>query len=208
MTFSRFVTIGRVALINYGPDAGKLATIIDVVDENKALVDGPFSVTGVNRHVISFKRLALTDLSVKIPRQAREATLKKALEKADILNKWAATSWSKKTEAKKTRAGYDCPQAKVFFDQEGCRRCQEEQLNRSLNGSTVLLNRVGFDLLFEDYPLNKIERSPMVINTTSNDQRRLSVCVASPRQFSFTSFTDSEAHLVKESHAGEYNFIL
>ncbi|CAK4072429.1 unnamed protein product [Aphanomyces euteiches] len=105
MTFSRFVTIGRVALINYGPDAGKLATIIDVVDENKALVDGPFSVTGVNRHVISFKRLALTDLSVKIPRQAREATLKKALEKADILNKWAATSWSKKTEAKKTRAG-------------------------------------------------------------------------------------------------------
>jgi large subunit ribosomal protein L14e len=99
------VTIGRVALINYGPDAGKLATIIDVVDENKCLVEGPYSVTGVNRHVIPFKRLALTDLSVKIPRQAREATLKKALAKADILKKWSATTWSKKMEAKKIRAG-------------------------------------------------------------------------------------------------------
>lgn len=33
--FTRFVEIGRVALINYGPDEGKLCTIIDVVDGNK-----------------------------------------------------------------------------------------------------------------------------------------------------------------------------
>ena len=33
--FSRYVEIGRVALVNYGPDYGKLATIIDVVDGNK-----------------------------------------------------------------------------------------------------------------------------------------------------------------------------
>lgn len=35
MTFSRFVEVGRVALINYGPNQGKLCTIIDVVDENR-----------------------------------------------------------------------------------------------------------------------------------------------------------------------------
>jgi len=29
------VEVGRVALINYGPDNGKLCTIIDVVDSNK-----------------------------------------------------------------------------------------------------------------------------------------------------------------------------
>ncbi len=34
-TFTRFVEIGRVVLINYGPDAGKLATIIDVVDAKR-----------------------------------------------------------------------------------------------------------------------------------------------------------------------------
>lgn len=33
--FTRFVEVGRVVLINYGPDNGKLATIIDVVDQNK-----------------------------------------------------------------------------------------------------------------------------------------------------------------------------
>jgi large subunit ribosomal protein L14e len=30
--FTRFVEVGRVVLINYGPDAGKLATIIEIVD--------------------------------------------------------------------------------------------------------------------------------------------------------------------------------
>lgn len=33
--FKRFVEIGRVVLINYGPHEGKLAVIIDVVDGNK-----------------------------------------------------------------------------------------------------------------------------------------------------------------------------
>lgn len=33
--FTRFVEIGRVVLVNYGPDSGKLATVIDVVDGNK-----------------------------------------------------------------------------------------------------------------------------------------------------------------------------
>lgn len=36
--FTRFVEIGRVALINYGPHEGKLAVIIDVVDNNKVCV--------------------------------------------------------------------------------------------------------------------------------------------------------------------------
>ena len=105
MTFSRFVQIGRVALINYGPDSGKIATIIDVVDENKVLVDGPFSVTGVNRQVISFKRLALTDLVVGVPLQAREKTLKKALAAAGTVEKWNSTAWAKKIATKKVRAG-------------------------------------------------------------------------------------------------------
>ena len=33
--FTRFVEIGRVCLINYGPDTGKLCTILDVQDKNK-----------------------------------------------------------------------------------------------------------------------------------------------------------------------------
>eukprot|EP01036_Dinobryon_divergens_P053180 gene53180-71096_t len=46
MGFTRFVEIGRVGLINYGPDCGKLCTIIDVVDAKRVLIDGPQGVTG------------------------------------------------------------------------------------------------------------------------------------------------------------------
>ena len=66
MSFVRFVEIGRVCLINYGPDAGKLCTIIDVIDNNRALVDGPESVTGVHRHAINLKRIQLTDIKVPV----------------------------------------------------------------------------------------------------------------------------------------------
>jgi len=33
--YSRFVEVGRVVLINYGEDAGKLALILDVIDQNR-----------------------------------------------------------------------------------------------------------------------------------------------------------------------------
>jgi large subunit ribosomal protein L14e len=34
-TFTRFVEVGRVALINYGENTGKLVTVIDVVDTKR-----------------------------------------------------------------------------------------------------------------------------------------------------------------------------
>ncbi len=35
MGYSRFVEIGRVAMINYGDDYGKLCVIMDVLDHNR-----------------------------------------------------------------------------------------------------------------------------------------------------------------------------
>ena len=40
MTFTKFVEIGRVARINFGPLEGKLAVIVDIISENRVLVDG------------------------------------------------------------------------------------------------------------------------------------------------------------------------
>jgi len=34
-TYTRFVEIGRIAYIAYGPDAGKLVAIVDVIDQNR-----------------------------------------------------------------------------------------------------------------------------------------------------------------------------
>merc|ERR1712166_511064 len=81
---------------------GKLATIIDVVDGNRVLVDGP--TTGVARGLVSLKRLSLTDIRIKVGRGAKSNFVKKAVEKNDVAGKWEATSWAKKRAAKKKRA--------------------------------------------------------------------------------------------------------
>eukprot|EP00549_Striatella_unipunctata_P026497 CAMPEP_0118675074 /NCGR_PEP_ID=MMETSP0800-20121206/1244_1 /TAXON_ID=210618 ORGANISM="Striatella unipunctata, Strain CCMP2910" /NCGR_SAMPLE_ID=MMETSP0800 /ASSEMBLY_ACC=CAM_ASM_000638 /LENGTH=133 /DNA_ID=CAMNT_0006570345 /DNA_START=166 /DNA_END=567 /DNA_ORIENTATION=+ len=104
MVFNRFVEVGRVVLINYGPESGKLATIIDIIDQNKCLVDGPEEITGVARQKISYSRISLTDFKAKVQRNARAKSLKAAWAEDDILAKWEATSWAKKLAVKKRRA--------------------------------------------------------------------------------------------------------
>jgi len=99
-----FVTIGRVVLINHGDDNGKLCTIIDVIDQNRALVDGPVEVTGVCRQQLNFKSLALTPLLVKIGRNPRPATLAEALEKGKILEQWKKSTWAKRLQQQKIKA--------------------------------------------------------------------------------------------------------
>merc|ERR1719359_1863729 len=54
--------------------------------------------------MIPIKRLSLTDFQVKMPRGAREKTLKKALDDGEVLKKWAETAWAKKLAAKKARS--------------------------------------------------------------------------------------------------------
>ncbi len=102
--FTRFVEPGRLALITYGPCAGKMCTIVDIVDQKRVVVDGPESVTGVRRHMMPVNRLSLTDLKAAVPRGAREKTLKKALEKDSVMKKWSETSWAKKLAARETRS--------------------------------------------------------------------------------------------------------
>eukprot|EP00594_Rhizosolenia_setigera_P001991 CAMPEP_0178944378 /NCGR_PEP_ID=MMETSP0789-20121207/3116_1 /TAXON_ID=3005 /ORGANISM="Rhizosolenia setigera, Strain CCMP 1694" /LENGTH=134 /DNA_ID=CAMNT_0020624091 /DNA_START=24 /DNA_END=428 /DNA_ORIENTATION=+ len=104
MGFTRYAEVGRVVLVNYGKDEGKLATIIDIVDGNKCLIDGPADLTGVDRQVIPFSRVSLTDLTVKIQRNARAKTLKAAWTAGETQSKWDESSWAKKLAAKTKRA--------------------------------------------------------------------------------------------------------
>lgn len=105
MGFTRFVEVGRVVLINYGPDAGKLATIVDIVDSKKILIDGPQSVTGIHRQVILTKRVSLTDLVVsKLPKNAKQKTLEMCWEQQGVLALWNSTAWAKKLAKKAKRA--------------------------------------------------------------------------------------------------------
>ena len=90
------IEIGRVVCINYGPLAGKIATIVDVVDQARALVDGPYSLTGVRRQTIPTRNLSLTPIVVPIARGVREGVLKKHVESEKVLDQWKATGWARK----------------------------------------------------------------------------------------------------------------
>uniref|UniRef100_A0A8C3P2N0 Large ribosomal subunit protein eL14 n=1 Tax=Cyanoderma ruficeps TaxID=181631 RepID=A0A8C3P2N0_9PASS len=102
MVFKRFVEIGRVAFISFGPHAGKLVAIVDVIDQNRALVDGPCS--GVRRQAMPFKCMQLTDFVLKFPHSARQKCVRLAWEKENINEKWSATRWAKKIEAREKKA--------------------------------------------------------------------------------------------------------
>ncbi|KAK0051647.1 60S ribosomal protein L14 [Biomphalaria pfeifferi] len=73
---------GRVAYIAHGADKGKLVAIVDVIDQNRALVDGPCSCVG--RKDMNFKALHLTPYTIKINHSARTGTVKKAWEAAEF----------------------------------------------------------------------------------------------------------------------------
>ncbi|GMT28548.1 hypothetical protein PFISCL1PPCAC_19845, partial [Pristionchus fissidentatus] len=102
MVYKRMVEIGRVVYIAKGDNEGKLATVVNVVDGNKVLVDGPAS--GVLRSVRNLKDLQLTKFKVPIRLQQRTKNVEKAWTESEISKKWEETTWAKKLAARKTRA--------------------------------------------------------------------------------------------------------
>merc|ERR1712216_878812 len=87
MPFTRNIELGRVALVNLAADPlyGKLVTIVDFVDMNRVLVDAP----GIQRCVISLRRLAVTSLVVDLAetRSPSKEALAAALKAADVEGK-------------------------------------------------------------------------------------------------------------------------
>ena len=100
--FARFVEIGRVAYVAFGPDAGKLVAIVDCITQTNVLVDGP--CTGVTRKAMSLKRLHLTKFKLNFPYGARSAVIKKQWEKDEINKLWAESTWAKKIANREKRA--------------------------------------------------------------------------------------------------------
>lgn len=86
MAQSRCVEIGRVALVNFGPELGKLCVIVDVVDTKRALVDGP--TTGVQRQQMPFTRLSLTEFVLPVKRNQKSKNVAKIFDEHEIVKKW------------------------------------------------------------------------------------------------------------------------
>ena len=102
MPFTKFVEIGRAVYINYGKDQGKLAVILDVLNEKRVLIEGPSS--GVERQVIPIRRLTLTKFNVPVLKNQRSGLVRKAIEKSKLVENWGKTGAAKKLVQKARRA--------------------------------------------------------------------------------------------------------
>uniref|UniRef100_A0A2K6EVM9 Large ribosomal subunit protein eL14 n=1 Tax=Propithecus coquereli TaxID=379532 RepID=A0A2K6EVM9_PROCO len=98
MVFRLFVEVGQGAYVFLEPHAGKLVATVDVIDQNRALVDGPCT------QAVPFKCMQLTDFILKCPDSACQKYIQQAWQKADINTRWAATRWAKKIEARERKA--------------------------------------------------------------------------------------------------------
>jgi large subunit ribosomal protein L14e len=117
MVGTRFVEIGRVVYINYGPDLGKLAVIVDIVDYNRAIVDGPS--TGVARQQLPLKRASLTEFVIPLKRNQTSKSVAKAFAEASIAEKWAETNTGKTQAARLRKASLtDFERFKVMLAQQ------------------------------------------------------------------------------------------
>ncbi|VDD90053.1 unnamed protein product [Enterobius vermicularis] len=94
MVYKLMVEIGRIVFIGKGKDEGKLAAIVDVIDGNRALIDGPAS--GVVRCVRNFKDLQLTKFKIPLRHGMRTRNVLKSYNDEKINEKWAETQWAKK----------------------------------------------------------------------------------------------------------------
>ena len=79
--------LGRVVYVNYGPDAGRIGVVVDIINANRVIVDGPS--LGVTRKAISVKRLELTKFKVpEVSTTDSTGSLKKKIDEFNLLKKF------------------------------------------------------------------------------------------------------------------------
>eukprot|EP00767_Chilomastix_cuspidata_P003025 gnl/Chilomastix_cuspidata/315.p3 GENE.gnl/Chilomastix_cuspidata/315~~gnl/Chilomastix_cuspidata/315.p3 ORF type:complete len:129 (-),score=72.94 gnl/Chilomastix_cuspidata/315:70-456(-) len=103
MPYTRFVQIGRLALVNFGEEKGKLGVIVDVVDSNRVVLAGP--TTGLRRQVVPITHIVLTKFVLKTPRNPSPKALRALIEKDELVEKFFASRWGQKLRQRETRKG-------------------------------------------------------------------------------------------------------
>ena len=102
MVFRRFVEVGRVIIVNYGPLTGKLAVIVDILTTTKVIIQGLKG--GVRRQELSLRRVTLTDYKIDIKRGAKREEVFKAIEDYKLEEKFKKSNLAKKNELREKRA--------------------------------------------------------------------------------------------------------
>jgi large subunit ribosomal protein L14e len=113
--FDKFVEIGRVVMLKEGPLAGEIAVILEVIDLNRILVQGP----KVPRQALLIRRSMLTGIKTATPRGARTKTLTKFWNEENVEAQWAETAMAKNLASQKIRKNLtDFDRFKVMLAQK------------------------------------------------------------------------------------------
>jgi large subunit ribosomal protein L14e len=94
----RLVEVGRVVLFSGGAYEGRLATIVEIIDHKRVLVDGPHSSKDqvVPRHSAPLSHLSLTPIVIaKLPRATGNGTVRKLWEQEKVEERFLNSNWSK-----------------------------------------------------------------------------------------------------------------
>jgi large subunit ribosomal protein L14e len=78
------IEVGRVIVKTAGREALRKAVIVDLVDQNFALISGA-GISPVKRRRCNIKHLRPLDLTVTIKRGAKDEDIAKAIDKANIV---------------------------------------------------------------------------------------------------------------------------
>jgi large subunit ribosomal protein L14e len=76
------IEIGRICVKTSGREKGRKCVIVDVVDDNFAVVTGPESVTGVRRRRSNIGHVQATEEILDVKKGATDEEVVKAAEKA------------------------------------------------------------------------------------------------------------------------------
>merc|ERR1712181_203179 len=116
MPFKKFVEIGRIALLNDGPNSGVL------------------------RQEFPIKRLQLTPIAVKFPFNAPTRIVRKELEANKVNETWESSTWSKRMAVKAKRAGLtDLDRFKL----RKAKSARNKILAKALNSKKRTLRKAG-----------------------------------------------------------------
>ncbi|KAL3310174.1 60S ribosomal protein L14 [Cichlidogyrus casuarinus] len=100
--FKTFVQPGRVAVVTKGPELNKTCMIVEIIDQNRVLVDGP--LTGVKRQPMNLKRLQLTPILCKFSHGSKTVAVTGAWKQNKVEEKWSKTMICKRIKRKEIRS--------------------------------------------------------------------------------------------------------
>ena len=131
MNTDLLLELGRVVYINYGPYAGKIAVVVDIVNGNRCIVNGPNLC--VPRHQISNTRLSVTKYKLSdITTETTDGQLSDKIKSTSLLKKWQSSGLGKRIfKQNRRRELSDFDRFKVMLLKRNLSRAIRKHVNKN-----------------------------------------------------------------------------